>query len=238
MCHDAVIISQFQTEKSNVMKMRRILLIMTALLALAACRKEPDMTETDGKYLVYTSYDADTDFSAYSTFIVADSMFVMNSGNSGYVSEDDDSEVREILDAYRDEMTALGYTEVQTKADADLGIQVSYLEQMHQSVDFVPGPYWWWDYPGYWSPGWWGGYYGGWAPYSYPVSYSWSTHSFLTEMVDLTPLTGDEEADSEVRLSVVWNSYLDGSLVSGYRIMDNLKESIGQSFAQSPQLAK
>ena len=72
---------------------------MTALLALAACRKEPDMTETDGKYLVYTSYDADTDFSVYSTFIVADSMFVMNSGNSGYVSEDDDSEVREILDA-------------------------------------------------------------------------------------------------------------------------------------------
>ncbi len=219
------------------MKMKKLVLILMAVISLAACRKEPDMNRTDGKYMVYTSYDKSTDFSKFSSFIVADSMLVMDSGKYNYVEASKDRNVQTIVDTYRTQMSALGYTEADDKASADLGIQISYIENTHQVVDFVPtDPYWWWDYPGYWSPSWWGGYYGGWAPYSYPVSYSYTTHSFLVEMVDLTPLTGDEEADKDVRLEVVWNSYLDGSLVDSRNMMDNLVWAIGQSFAQSKEL--
>ena len=55
-------------------------------------------------------------------------------------------------------------------------------------------------------------------------------------MVDLTPLTGDAETDKDIKLEVVWNSYLDGSLVSGYNTMDTLEEAIAQSFGQTPAL--
>lgn len=214
--------------------MKRFIMILMLVLPLAACRKEPDMGKTDGGYMVYTAYDTSADFSSFNTFVVADSMLVMDSGRYSYVRETDSRTVRTILDEYRAQMTALGYQEVDSRADADLGLQVSYIEDTQHFVDFVPSdPYWWWGYPGYWSPSWWGGYYGSWAPYSYPVSYSYTTHSFLTEMVDLTPLTGDPETDKDIRLEIVWNSYLDGSLVSSQGMVPVLREAIIQSFAQS-----
>ena len=52
-------------------------------------------------------------------------------------------------------------------------------------------------------------------------------------MVDLTPLTGDEEADKDIRLEIVWNSYLDGSLVSSSGMMQKLQDAVRQSFVQS-----
>lgn len=215
--------------------MKKFLFLILAAASLMACRKEPDLAETDGNYFVYTSYDTSSDFSKYDTYIVADSILFMNSGRYNYVKASESPDVADIINAYRDQMNALGYTEADTKTDADLGIQISYIVDTHYFTQYVTDPYWWWGYPGYWSPSWWGGWYGGWAPYSYPVSYSYSTHSYLTEMVDLTPLTGDEEADKDVRLSVVWNSYLDGSLVYG-NTSARLRAAIAQSFAQSKEL--
>lgn len=217
--------------------MKRILLLMMVAASLMACRKEPDMSQTDGRYYVYTSYDKTADFSKYDTFIVADSVLVMDSGRPVYLKSSESDFAADIIRMYEDAMTGLGYDKSDVKEDADLGLQISYVEDTQYFVDYVTDPYWWWGYPGYWSPSWWGGYYGGWAPYAFPVSYSYSTHSFFAEMVDLTPLTGDEEADKDVRLSVVWNSYLDGSLMSG-NMSSRLEEAVGQSFAQTPALDK
>ena len=168
---------------------------------------------------------------------MGDSILVMDSGRYSYVKAGESPMVADIISAYEDQMNSLGYTEAASKEEADLGIQISYIEETHYFSQIVSDPYWWWGYPGYWSPSWWGGWYGGWAPYSYPVTYSYSTHSYLTEMVDLTPLTGDPDTDKDVRLSVVWNSYLDGSQVSG-SVTSRLQEAIGQSFAQSKELSK
>lgn len=207
-------------------------------VSVMACRKEPDMSATDGNYFVYTSYDTEVDFSGYTSYIVADSILVMNSGRYDYLKASEWPAVNNIVQAYNDEMARLGYVKAASKEDADLGIQISYIEDTRHFVDYVTDPYWWWGYPGYWSPSWWGGYYGGWAPYAYPVTYSYTSHSFLAEMVDLTPLTGDEETDKDVKLSIVWNSYLDGSLVSGHRRMERLNSAIAQSFVQTPAIGK
>ena len=65
--------------------MKRILLLMMVAASLMSCRKEPDMSQTDGRYYVYTSYDKTADFSKYDTFIVADSVLVMDSGRPVYL---------------------------------------------------------------------------------------------------------------------------------------------------------
>ena len=40
-------------------------------------------------------------------------------------------------------MAARGFTLVDSKEDADLGLQVSYIEDVRYFVDY-PNDYWWW----------------------------------------------------------------------------------------------
>lgn len=76
------------------------------------------------------------------------------------------------------------------KADADLGVQLSYIAQQ---VNVTTG-WWggWWDY-GFWGP-WWGGWY-----YPYTVSYSYATNRTET-------LTGDIDGQGNVgfRLGILF----------------------------------
>ena len=90
-------------------------------------------------------------------------------------------------------------------------------------------PYWWYGYPGYWYPGYWGNW-GGWY-HSFPVTYSYSTQSLLTEMVDLTAEEGDDKD-----LPVVWNSFIDGNIGNSRNDMARFSRGIAQSFAQSGYL--
>lgn len=61
--------------------MRKSLLLLTLLFALAACRKEPDMSGPDGRYFTYTNHDGTADFSAYGTYFIPDSIPVIGSGD-------------------------------------------------------------------------------------------------------------------------------------------------------------
>ena len=112
--------------------------------------------------------------------------------------------------------------------EADLGLQVSYIEDVHYFVNY-PSPNWWWGYPGYWDPFYWG--YGGYWGYSFPVYYSYDTNSLLTEIIDLT--ASDKSEDAEV--PVLWNSFITG-VSTGYAAFDIRRTvtGINQSFEQSP----
>ena len=93
-------------------------------------------------------------------------------------------------------------------------------------------PEWWWGYPGYWGPGYWGGNWGGGWYYPYAVTYSYSTNSFLTEMVNLKAEQGDNK-----KLPVVWTSYLTGFETGSKAVNRTLAvEAVNQSFTQSPYL--
>ena len=54
----------------------------------------------------------------------------------------------------------------------------------------------WWGYPGYWGPNDWGGNWGGGWYYPYAVTYSYSTNSFLTEMVNLKAEHGNNRQET------------------------------------------
>ena len=221
--------------------MKRIIILAVLAAAAVACRKEPSPSMYDGEFLVYTSRsDQVQDFSAYSTFTVADSLLHIE-GNRGQMETD--AWGRNVRAQYIAAMEDLGYTYVDTgKLDsdqtvavpegtsADLGIQISYIVSTDYFTAHVPyDPYWWYGYPGYWYPGYWGNW-GGWYC-SFPVTYSYSTQSLLTEMVDLTAEEGDDKD-----LPVVWNSFIDGNIGNSRNDMARFSRGIAQSFAQSGYL--
>ena len=137
----------------------------------------------------------------------------------------------QILAAYTENMEARGYAVADTKEDADLGIQVSYIASTYYFTSYAQ-PEWWWGYPGYWGPNYWGGNWGGGWYYPYAVTYSYSTNSFLTEMVNLKAEQGESK-----KLPVVWTSYLTGFDTGSKAINRTLAvEAVNQSFVQSPYL--
>ena len=175
--------------------MKKLIPILLAVFALASCEKDPDMGKLDDNYLVYTNYDKKADFKV-PTFYLAPQILVISDSKEPEYLEGEGAE--QILAAYTDNMVARGYEAAADQESADLGIQVSYIASTYYFTSYTQ-PEWWWGYPGYWGPGYWGGNWGGGWYYPYAVTYSYSTNSFLTEMVNLKAEQGDSK-----KLPVVW----------------------------------
>ena len=47
--------------------MKKFLVLAISLIALASCEKDPDMSQLDSDFTVYTDYDSSTDFSNFTT---------------------------------------------------------------------------------------------------------------------------------------------------------------------------
>ena len=224
------------------MNMKRKYILFAAALAVtaSACEKVPSSDEFDGEFLVYTARSETADFSAYTSFTVADSIFVIDGETGSFALNDWGKSLRS---QYIKELKSCGYTYVDTgKLDndyaqdapegnkADLAVQISYVVSTSYFTAHYPvNPYWWASYPGYWYPGYWGDW--GYWYYSFPVTYSYSTHSLLTEMVDLTA-----EPGADTPLPVVWNSYIDGSIGSTRGDAARFTRAVTQSFEQSEYL--
>ena len=220
------------------MKVKYILSAILLSVAVLSCRKEPSASDFDGEFMVYTSRSQETEFGSFKTFTVADSLLYVESNRGRMVL---DEWTRSIRSQYIKHMTDRGFSYVDTGMDdnnpgikvpgspeSDLGIQISYIISTDYFTSHVTvhPDYWWGSYPGYWYPGYWGNW-GSWH-YSFPVTYSYSTQSLLTEMVDLTAGQGDDKS-----LPVVWNSYIDGSIGNAYMDRSRFMRAIHQSFEQS-----
>ena len=208
--------------------MKKLTLITLAALTLAACEKQADTDELEGRYVVYTSYDPQTDFSSLGTYYLPDSILIIS--NSLQPTYSTGTQAQEILQAWADNMETRGFTRSEKREDADLGLQVSYVENTYHAI--VGGsPEWWWNYSGYWNLGYWGNW-GHWY-YPYVVHYSFSTGAFIAEMLDLKAPQGEDE-----QLPVVWSSYMTGQL-SGSQAFDVQQtiDGVNQSFDQSAYLA-
>lgn len=209
--------------------MKKILLIPALVLLAVACHKEPYM-DSDNEYLVYTSPGKDATFTAFRTFDMADSLLVI--GQSAKPEYSQSQNALALIQAVRTNMENAGYVYTPDNPDADLGIQMTYVIKTDRYVQYYNDPYWWLNYPGYWSPGYWGNYVGFYYPY--PVTYTYSTNALMVDMADLTtPKTGTEA------LKVVWSVYIGGpagsSVASDVEVMKNV---IDQAFVQSPYLKK
>ncbi len=205
--------------------------LAAAALVFPSCQKMPSVVDADGEFLVSTSYAEGTDFSKYASFTVADSVVVLQSRLAGEKVRN--SFTDELVGAYRQMMEENGfeYVPVDEKEKADLGIQLTYVADTDYYIDYVD-PYWWLDYPGYWSSYYWGAWGGGWY-YPYPVMYEFSTHSLMADMADLTAASGEDE-----RIPVLWSCMINGNAGSARTDYARFMTAIRQAFAQSPYLSR
>jgi hypothetical protein len=210
--------------------MKKILFISTLVLLAVACQKEPYPQDGDNEYLVYTAPAKDADFSDYTTFDIADSLLVV--GQSAKPEYSQSNNALALIQAFRTNMEKLGYIYTPDNPDADLGIQLTYMIKTERFLQYYNDPYWWLDYPGYWSPGYWGDWYGFYYPR--PMVYSYSTNALLADMVDLTAEQGDGKS-----LEIIWSVYIGGPAGPNVSYdVQRMKDSIDQAFVQSPYLTK
>lgn len=214
------------------------LALLGLLTGFMGCQKEPSIGSLDDEYLVYTACDKEADFAAIETFYLPDSILLIGEGvtdSSGntvakYWADD---KAKELVSVVADKLAERGYERIldgALRAEADAGVQLSYVEQTTYFTGYN-NPYWWNYYPYYWSPGYWGSWWGGWY-HPYQVYYGYTTGSLLTEMVDLSV---DNERDA--KLTVIWNSYVSGLLNSSMGLdMNDAEAGIVQAFEQSPYL--
>ena len=202
--------------------MKRVLILqLLGLLTLTACEKDPDTDKLDNDYLVLTNYDTATDFSSFNTYYVIDSILIIGDQTKPEYWKNENSQ--RIVNAFSDNFEARGYTPVDKGVNADMVLQLSYVNTTYY-FSSNPGP-WWYNYPGYWN---WGG---GWY-YPFTFYYSYSTGSIIGELVDRKTERNDR------KLTIIWNAYisglLNGSNLSYFRTMG----AINQAFTQSPYLKK
>ena len=209
--------------------MKKLIYVLIAVFALTSCREDPDLGDLSSDFLVFTNYDGKADFNRFTRYYMPDSVMVI--GDTKDPEYWTGSKAADILKAYEDNMQACGYVRTDDKSEADVGLQISYVQSVAYFVDYR-NPYWWNEYPGYWLPGSWGDW--GYWYYPYPVVYSYSVGSLLTEMVDLST-----SPSADRKLTVVWNSFLSG-LLSGSDAfnMELTVRAINQSFVQSPYLVR
>lgn len=209
--------------------MKKILLIPAVILLAVACHKEPYI-DSDNEYLVYTAPGKEATFADFTTFDLADSLLVIGQSTKPEYSQSNNALA--LIQAVRTNMEKLGYIYTPDNPDADLGIQMTYVVKTERYVQYYNDPYWWLDYPGYWSPGFWGNYVGFYYPY--PVSYTYSTNALMVDMVNLTtPKTGEEA------LEVIWSAYVGGPASASITTdVDRMKSAVDQAFVQSPYLKK
>jgi hypothetical protein len=204
------------------MKKISILALALACMLGVSCQKDPDTDNLDGSYLVYTNYDTDTDFKSINSFYVIDSILIIdNSEKSNYWNN---SNSQKIVNAFEAQLATAGYEEAEGIDDADVVLQLSYINNTYYFTSYGQGP-WWNSYPGYWNWGNWGWYY----PYSF--SYSYSTGSIIGELVNTNAPTPLDD-----KLTVVWNTYICGLLNGNNLSMSRTMEAISQAFNQSPYL--
>ncbi|MBQ8520726.1 MAG: DUF4136 domain-containing protein [Bacteroides sp.] len=204
-------------------------ILLMAATAFAGCEKDADSDNLDNKFVVYTNYDKSADFGAFATYYLPDSILIIGDKQEAEYWQDENAQ--KIIAAYASNMNSRGYTRTADRETANLGLQVSYVKSTYYVTNYGQ-PEWWWGYPGYWGTPYWGNW-GDWY-YPYAVTYSYSTGSFLTELLNLEAPQGQSE-----KLPVLWTAYMSGLLSGSTSVNVNLAvQAVDQAFAQSAYLNK
>lgn len=192
------------------------------VLLLAGCYPQgPEYVEdTD---VVYTTYDERFTFNTKETYAMPD-MIVMDveidNGDTTYEYMPDKF-AKPIFDKIIENMTALGYDQVDIDENPDLLLTPAAISSTTYFYS-------------YWYDWWYGCYYGcGWGWY-YPPYYTISSYTTGSMIITLTD--PNAAADSPInRSQTVWISAANGLVSYAYDIT-RVTRSIDQSFRQSPYL--
>ncbi len=194
--------------------------------------------------IILTMYDDQFDFADNSNYFMPDTIIhAIEEGEEDNISRAYDGP---ILDQIADQMSAAGYTRLESNIitdsvlvdSADVVLSVVITSSEYTGIGYIPGGggYWGW-YPGW---GWGGGYYPGypWCPgygWGYPYTYSYSTGSLFIEMIDQNSI--NYQGDNN-ELPITWQATINGMLSGNQNNMQwRIDNGIEQCFKQSPYLS-
>ena len=103
------------------------------------------MSKLDNDFLVFTNHDKDAKFESFTTFYIPDSVLVI--GTSEKPQFWTANEADDIITTLVNNMESRGFKRTLDKDNADLGLQVSYVQSTQYFADYNDG----YNYP-YWDP--------------------------------------------------------------------------------------
>ena len=187
------------------------------LVFTLSCTKYPPSSDRLLEDLaVITQYDTDTSvhFSDYLYYSINDTIWKITDKGKSFETGSKDPTTKAILDQIDKNMTNRHYVKSTNPKTADLGIQVTYLQNTTVYT--------------YYYDNW--GYYYPYYPY-YPVYYSsYTTGLANIELFDLLNIKGNQ-------VSIRWNAYIRGLLTGNHTTIE-ITNAINQAFIQTPQLQK
>jgi hypothetical protein len=201
---------------------------LLAVIVFNSCKKLPPLENLSSNFVVQTKFDTATQFSAFKTFAIRDTIAISTDNPKDSIWYDNNA--RSIINEVSAQMKAAGYTQLtsEEKSTADLGIQ---LIGIRNKIIYDVSPGYWWGLPGYADPCYWGNC-NGW-PYWYPYFYTYSikTGTMIIEMADL------KDAAAKRKYNIVWTGIGSGQIGDSKSfIVDQCIKSVDQAFLQSPYL--
>ena len=192
------------------------LIILTAVLGLTSCSKDPINDLSTEETLVYqTNRDKTVDYKQYKTFSIVDSVLVIENNKSGTALTEVD---RALLNRIIINMQSLGYTYVAPSAKPDVGINAAWVTNTQLNVTTQPAYY----------GGFWGGYGYGYGYPNYYQYYETSESYWLISMVDFKNANTTNKT-----FNVVWDAQIRGSGIGSTQLVDQMVNSV---FTQSDYL--
>lgn len=204
----------------------RFTLVAAVFSFVLSCNSYPDLDSRLEEDLVdITKYDVNTDFTAFRTFAIVDSVTCISGKDTVRILDD---QARALINQVVMNMVGRGYTLVDRKTGKpQLGINIGVVKVTNVSL-YYPG--WYWDY-GWYDPSYWGypaSYY--WYPYYPPVVSSYTSGTVIIDMLDLKNASSHDN-----KLYVVWLAIIRG-LMTGYHTTQDVLGNVDQCFMQTPQI--
>jgi len=204
-----------------------MLLLFSALTGVAfsyvGCTKDPleNLSQEESRIYI-TDHDSTVNFSDYKTYSIADSVVVIDNGQSYQQLNASDAAY---VDAVKTAMKNAGYTLVSKTENPDLGVNVNHI--ISTSTGVISYGDYWNDYGGYYDPYYWGyGGYGYYVPYAYSV-YQIKEGAMSIDLLDL------KNASSSHQIDVVWTGLIRGSGIFNASVAQSQVTAL---FDQSPYL--
>jgi Domain of unknown function (DUF4136) len=198
------------------------------LTFLWSCQPPEDTLRLLDDLVVSTSYDTEINFNAYTTYSLAtDTLgFVSNKApNDTIITQRESNYPRPVLQKVQSNLTALGYSRVDSNEDPDLRINVYVVNDYNLFQQIV--------YTNFYYPSYYGYGYGYGSLYGYPLvnTFATNTGSLVIEILDLRNITADK------KVKVIWSAYM-GDVYSTIDLIKQSEHAIDQAFVQSPYLGK
>src|SRR5688500_11848765 len=162
--------------------MKKFFLLMLVTVFFVGCQPEPDKLKLLDELVVATNYDAEADFTSYTTYAIpTDTIgFFSNASNDTIITQSEIDFPRPVINKIKQNLNAKGYTQVDKTQNPDLGISVVVVNDFDIFQQVI--------YPGYYNGGgYYSGYYGynSWYSYPYVNTYTYNTGVLIFEIVDL-----------------------------------------------------